>query len=616
MTKGEVLQDSAYYKLIQNASKRENGRQKKVDEATKRKRTKEWCTFYRRNLNIYVEERLRIKLRPFQHIMLYLMGISQTFWAICSRGLSKTFTCSIASTSLCLLYPHTECIIVSSAVKQANLIITEKIEKELMSLSPVLKAMYDDKMIWFKDEIDCRCMYFWNGSSIKVLPEAESSRGHRSSILIAEEARILTKSKYDSIFREMLRPRNAEYRALSEYQSDVYADKAKEIFLTSAHFKTSWIWTAFKKCVAACYNDKHDEYNFYAGDIFVAIHHAIKTWTEYRKSKLNSDELSFRMETLNEMVGEADNAYFTLEMFQKNQILTKALRPPSNEEYTSGIIPKSRQKGNNEYRILSVDLAFSENAAGKKEESDRCALEVMSVICKSNGKVERRLELIESMGGGDDKAVHQRIRELFWDCECDYCVIDLQGGGSVYWNMLTTPWEHPSRQDWNSHGFSLCEEPNIQFITEGTLNELRARTVDPEAIPCLIPMKATAELNSNMWKSLWKVLNNGELLLLQDELQATKDFEANYKNELLTSQERFLALNSFVQTSMLISEGINLSQSWKNGVLTLTQPRSGHKDRCSALQYANAVADKIENNYAISQNSNDFSIEDFYNCLI
>lgn len=182
--------------------------------------------------------------------------------------------------------------------------------------------------------------------------------------------------------------------------------------------------------------------------------------------------------------------------------------------------------------------------------------------------------------------------------------------------MLTTPWEHPIRQDWNSHGFGLCEEPNMQFISEGTLNELRARTVDPEAIPCMIPMKATAEMNSNMWKLLWRVLNNGELLLLEDELQATKRLEDDSKSELLTSQERFLALNPFVQTSMLINEGINLSQSWKNGTLTLTQPRTGHKDRCSALQYGNALADKIENNYAISMQSDDFDIEDFYGCLI
>ena len=129
-----------------------------------------------------------------------------------------------------LLYSNNEIVIVSSAIRQANLIITEKIEKEMMSLSPILRQMKEDGLIWFRNENDCRCMYAWNGSSIKVLPEEESARGNRCCILIAEEARALTKSKYDSIFREMLRPRNVPYRGLPEYQDEVYADKAKEIF--------------------------------------------------------------------------------------------------------------------------------------------------------------------------------------------------------------------------------------------------------------------------------------------------------------------------------------------------------------------------------------------------
>ena len=48
-----------------------------------------WITFFRRNWHIYVEFVLGIKLRPFQQIMIYLMGISEIFFAICSRGLSK-----------------------------------------------------------------------------------------------------------------------------------------------------------------------------------------------------------------------------------------------------------------------------------------------------------------------------------------------------------------------------------------------------------------------------------------------------------------------------------------------------------------------------------------------
>ena len=45
----------------------------------------EWITFYRRNWNIYVERVLGIELRPFQHFMLWLMGNSDVFFAICSK---------------------------------------------------------------------------------------------------------------------------------------------------------------------------------------------------------------------------------------------------------------------------------------------------------------------------------------------------------------------------------------------------------------------------------------------------------------------------------------------------------------------------------------------------
>ena len=615
MSDGTVLQEGKYWNLLSQRRKREANRPKKLSEQDKRKRVKQWTTFYRRNINIYIEQRLRIKLRPFQHIMLYLMGVSQTFWAICSRGLSKTFTCALYSVAMLLLYSNNEIIIVSSAIRQANLIVTEKIEKEMMSLSPILRQMKEDGLIWFKNENDCRCMYAWNGSSIKVLPEEESARGNRSCILIAEEARALTKSKYDSIFREMLRPRNVPYRGLSEYQDEIYADKAKEIFLTSAHFKSHWIWTAFKKCVTNCYNDRHDEYNFYAGDIFVAIYHGIKTWTEYRKSKSGSDELAFRMETLNEMVGEAEGAYFTLEMFQKNQILTKAFRPPTNAEFNAGVDHKNRKKKANEYRILAADLAFTENAEGKSEEADRCALAIICVICKQDGTVARNLEYLDSMSGGDDKAVQQRIRELYWDLDIDYIIFDVNSGGENYFNSLTTPWQHPERTDWNSHGFGLCNELDLQFVAQGKINEYRQRTVDPEAIPCLIPMRATTELNSNMWKSLWKALNNGALRLLEDELQIEKKMD-DAKFVLMTSEEKMLFKNPYVQTSMLIAEGINLSQTWRNGTLTLSQPRSGHKDRCSAVQYGNALADKIENKYAISQHQDDFNIDDYLQNLV
>lgn len=420
-----VLQDGEYWVLIQKGKQREKNRPKKMDKNQKDKRTKQWCTFFRRNLNLYCVRRLRVKLKPFQHIQVYLMGISDFFWNICSRGSAKSFITMLVCTAIALLYPFSEIVIVASTVDQANKLVDNKLEKELIGkLSPVLKWMYDNGMITITHPKDCAEVNFFNGSWIKVLPALDSARGERATVLVAEEARLIKKTIWDSVFTKMAHPRQTEFGKLPEFEGvEELQEQCKEFYLTSAWFKTHWIWKSFKNCVTNCFTDKNANWNFYAADIYVAIKHGFKTKVDLAKAK-QEGELEFRMEDLNEMVGEAEGAYYTLEMFQKNQKIVRAFRPPTNDEVAAGKYIKNRKKGDNEYRILSVDLAFSENAVGKREESDRCALEVLSVICKNNGFVERRLEYIESMSGGDDKAVHQRIRELFWDLGCDYCLVD------------------------------------------------------------------------------------------------------------------------------------------------------------------------------------------------
>lgn len=62
---------------------------KKRQSEEKEENVIHWVTLFRRNWHIYVDFILGIKLRPFQQIMIYLMGISEIFFAICSRGASK-----------------------------------------------------------------------------------------------------------------------------------------------------------------------------------------------------------------------------------------------------------------------------------------------------------------------------------------------------------------------------------------------------------------------------------------------------------------------------------------------------------------------------------------------
>lgn len=183
MTKEELLQESSYYPLITQVRRKRWKQDKKQTKEEKDIRTKQWTTFYRRNLNIYASERLRIRLKPFQHIKLFLIGISDFFWMICSRGLGKSFDTGLAAICLSLTRPHSEIVIVSSTIDQANKIVDNKIDKELINkLSPILKQMKDDGMITITHPKDCAQVDFWNGSWIKVMPALDSSRGNKKQI--------------------------------------------------------------------------------------------------------------------------------------------------------------------------------------------------------------------------------------------------------------------------------------------------------------------------------------------------------------------------------------------------------------------------------------------------
>lgn len=71
--------------LIMERKKRKKHKRKLTKEERKRQ-IRDWCTFYRRNWNIYATDRLGINLKPFQEIMLYLLGISNVFFMQCGRG--------------------------------------------------------------------------------------------------------------------------------------------------------------------------------------------------------------------------------------------------------------------------------------------------------------------------------------------------------------------------------------------------------------------------------------------------------------------------------------------------------------------------------------------------
>ncbi|MEG1639283.1 MAG: hypothetical protein RR274_07045, partial [Erysipelotrichaceae bacterium] len=118
--------------LIETRRKKENRRKKVLTKEQHEEQIIDWCDFYRKNWDIYAEQNLGIKaLHPFQNIVLYLAGISQVFYFMCSRGMSKSFLSALISFIICLLYPNSEIVITATTMKTAKKMVKNKMQKEL-----------------------------------------------------------------------------------------------------------------------------------------------------------------------------------------------------------------------------------------------------------------------------------------------------------------------------------------------------------------------------------------------------------------------------------------------------------------------------------------------------
>ena len=603
----EDNKENGLLKLIKERVQKEKNRPKETDPIIKRNNVKKWCTFYRRNINLYASRHLKIKLHPFQHIMLYLMGVSQVFFAICSRGLSKSFIVALYAICKCLLFPYSEVHLTATTINQAKKMVKNKMEDELCcKLSPILKYYYDIGLIKFhygKDEI--RVDFLMNQSHIWVDPADEQSRGGRATLLIYEECRLLKKGIIDSVFEKMAHPRQAMFMNLPQYAGDKrWIEECQSVYITSARFKSEWFWNTFKTVVQECFANKKIPYNFFAGDIFLSMCFGLKTVSDYFKSKKQSGELDFRMEDLNEMVGEAENAFFSHELMRKNQVYRKAYRFPTINDIYEGKDLKNRKKQDDEIRLLWIDFAFA-NTTGA-EENDQSVIGCTSLV-KKDGKYRRICDYITTHPASDSDGIDLKIREMFWDYKADYIVFDCRNGGEVVYTDLTKPRKHPQRaeSDWNEHGFTIAIENAYQTSTTAKLDDLRARTIDPQAIPCLIPMIGTTELNSNMWLDLQKKLRDGEIDLLIEDIEFEQKFEETKEYFTLTDEEKTSIRLPYVMTMALINEAINLSQEWREGKVKLTEPRSGTKDIIVSFAYGNYVSSLIINKLEQTENDED-----------
>lgn len=565
----------------------------------------EWCTFYRRNLDIFNEDYLEIKISQFQKQRINSWADNEVQDTLASRGSAKSFDIGLFAIDMALLYSACNVLITSMTLNQSNLIIDEKIDKIFCTegtrwSSPVLCQLRKDGWIRFKkdDNTGAKIVEFGNGSKIFAVNCGDSARGKRSQIVIVDECVLVKRKDFEEIISPTL-----EVRKFGGRPKD-YPEETKQIFLSSAKTKTNWMWTHLKKTVNKHYKDRNNKYGFFAGDIFTAVANGIQTVKQYIQRKEDTDDMSFEQEYLNIFLGSNENSIFKFEDFERNQILEHPFYVRTVEQIIDG--EENSYKFSDDWiRIIVADIAL---ATGNDNDN---SVYIFMAINKETG--ERKVENVIVKNGLNTLYQVRNMKRYFYEYKSTYLMMDVKGVGQGVYDLMTIETED---QEYNMvyPAWTVCIDKDLQISSDTVINDKIQRTISSDAKEVIIPYAGTSDLNSQMHLALRKALKDENISLLKDDSEMKVKIEdSDPKFILKSSEEKAEIMLPFIQTKYMINEAISLEvKMMDNGNIKLQEAkRTDVKDRYMTLAMGNLLADKIYNKYNKQNESEEVNLDDW-----
>ena len=566
-----------------------------------------WCTFWRRNMHLFVRDYLKLSLYIYQQLSIYLMGISNFICIIASRNDAKSFIIALYACCRCILYPGTKFRIGSATKKQAKLIVSEKILDELCEWSTPLRNEIED---WSTSENNI-FVKFKNGSKITVFVANENARGLRSTAITREEFRQIDKKIEDSVISPFQTVRNQPYMLNPYYgENKVLQEDPIDIYISSSWVDDGhWMWDIVDQAYEGM--QKHNGAILLTFDESITLKHHLKTLKQLKREKRKQDPITWKIEFLNLRVKGSLSSYFTYSMLMNRQVSKHVFYPRSIIDYKSGKRNKyAIPKLDNEIRVVSNDIAFV--AADQNDNSvyscirgipESLTYENENHIVEIKQGFRRSYPYIESNQIGDTTLQAIRIRQLYEDFDADYIVIDARNGGiQIVYSLQKVLYD---------------EERGVEYPPLKCMNnDDYAKTCsDPSAQPCIYVINATQTLNSDIAIAFRKNLTENRI-----------DFLVNYntaKDEILPSNLEYINSTDddsiinferpFLETQAMINECAELQYEKmpQTGIIKIYEQGKNRKDRYTSCSYGSYFFDQLELDLAGS--SSDYDFETFIN---
>ena len=548
-----------------------------------------WVSFWRKNPHRFVEDYLGIRLHLFQKILIYMINKVPYFMYIASRGQGKSFIIAVYSITRCILYPNTKIIISSKNKTQANLIINAKIVE--------LYHLYDSVRFEIGKEdniataINDTSVTFKNGSTIKIAVAGDGGRGLRANVLIVDEFIYVNFETISKVLRPFLTdPRATGFRTKDPEEYKDYIEDNTQIYLSSAGYKTHWSWDEFQTQVDAML--KRNSAFIVAIPYQASVYHGNLTqkFIDEERAKTTFDEIGFEMEYGAQFIGQNVKGYYNMKPVNDSRTVTKSFIPPTDLEFIENnrlskpkkISNMPRQDG--EIRLVGLDVALL--GGNKTVKNDSSAFTCLRMMPDKDGGYVRHAVYLESIKESiESENLAIRLKQLYYDFESDYAVIDAAGNGLGIYDACAKPL-YDSKRDVEYEAWSSIND-----------EELQKRYKINNGKPVLYTYKGNAKLNSDIAVSLRSSFDNGKLRLLINDIQKQVDLLEDKKFVSSSPEEKARILFAYRQTTALANELISLEYDIvQGGNIKISAVGTTTKDRFSSLSYTNHAAQEIERN--------------------
>ena len=567
------------------------------EEKSRRERVIEgmaiWGSYYRENFDIFVEEYLQLDfLKWFQTMLLVMMNRSRVFLWIAARGMGKSFLIAIFAVARCILYPGTK-VVITSGTRGQSINVLEKIQTELMPVSPNLCNEIDMAKTKFSGQ-DAKVM-FKNSSYIKVVTASDNARSNRANILIVDEFRMVKKDTIDTVLKKFLTSRRMPpYKDLTDEERKVeYAKEPnKSCFLSSAYFKDHWSFNKMLDTFKLMLDDSKTD--FVCGFPYqLSVQEGLLFSEDVESDMLESDfnEIKWSMEMEAMWFGDEDGAFFDFDSISKNRRIKYAMLP----DKLSGLLGNNQkvkipQKQNGEKRILSADVALM---SSNKHNNDATAIFINQMLLSKGGRYTNNIVYSDSYEGLHTEDQALVIRRLYDEYLCDYIVLDCTGLGLGVYDALVRDIVDPDTGEVYP-ALSCCND-----------QEMAARCTTTGADKVIWSIKASPKLNSDCAVLLREGFRSGKIRLLMTEYDADVVMSEIKGYKSLSPSEKVKLQMPYVHTTLLINELVKLQHEESGGRVRVYERSGMRKDRYSSLSYNYYVALQLESKLG-KQRSNNF----------